>query len=99
MADIQHMAIFNLKHAHGSVEEANFLADGQRILSAIDVVRDFRVLRQTSVKTDYAFAFSMVFSSQEEYAAYNNHPDHGAFVAQRWDTEVSAFMELDFEAM
>lgn len=99
MADIQHIAVFNLKHAHGSAEEAKFLADGRRILSAIGVVRDFRVMRQTSMKTDYDYAFSMVFASPEDYAAYNNHPDHRAFVAQRWDTEVSAFMEIDFEAM
>ncbi|MBD2845576.1 Dabb family protein [Paenibacillus sp. IB182496] len=90
------MVIFTLKHASGSPEERTFLEDGRRILSAIPQVTQFRVCRQTSAKNDYAFGFSMDFASQADYDAYNAHPDHTAFVEQRWLTEVSRFLEIDF---
>ncbi|MEK4328242.1 Dabb family protein [Paenibacillus sp. FSL R7-0312] len=93
---IRHMAIFTLKHAPDSAETAAFLRDGAEILSAIPVVMNFEVLRQVSVKCDFQYGFSMEFADQAAYNTYNNHPDHQAFVAKRWDTEVAAFQEIDF---
>ena len=93
---IRHMAIFTLKHAPGSPETAAFLQDGERILSAIPVVNHFEVLRQVSVKCDFQYGFSMEFADQAAYDTYNTHPDHQAFVAQRWDVEVAGFQEIDF---
>jgi len=39
----------------------------------------------------------MVFANQNDYSAYNNHPDHVSFVQNRWMKEVSDFLEIDFE--
>lgn len=40
----------------------------------------------------------MIFADQAAYDAYNTHPDHVAFVEQRWQVEVDTFQELDFIA-
>ncbi|MCX6221378.1 MAG: Dabb family protein [Bacteroidia bacterium] len=91
------MVIFDLKHEKGSEAEAKFLADGKRILTHIPVVRDFRVLDQVSLKNDYHFGFSMHFDNRKDYGTYNNHPDHMAFVENRWKKEVTRFLEIDFK--
>jgi hypothetical protein len=95
---IQHMVIFNLKYDTNSSEILTFLKDGKRILSAIPVVKNFQVFSQVSKKNDYDFGFSMVFANRAAYEQYNNHPDHVRFVEQRWKTEVSRFLEIDFSA-
>ena len=95
--EIQHMVIFSLKHARDSKETAAFLRDGQGILSAIPGVRGFQVFAQVSKKNNFDFGFSMRFSSASDYEKYNNHPDHAGFVEKRWKTEVSRFLEIDFE--
>ena len=94
---IQHIVIFNLKHAKGSAGELKFLTDGKSILSRIPVVSDFRVLDQVSTKNDYDFGFSMVFVSRADYETYSSHPDHVAFVENSWKKEVSRFLEIDFK--
>jgi hypothetical protein len=96
--EIQHMVIFNLKYDTNSPETLTFLKDGKRILSAIPVVKKFQVFSQVSKKNDYDFGFSMVFADRAAYEQYNNHPDHVRFVEQRWKTEVSRFLEIDFSA-
>lgn len=96
--EIQHMVIFDLKHEKGSAQADKFLKDGREILSKIPVVQNFQVFNQVSVKNDYTYGFSMVFAGQTEYTAYNDHPDHVAFVENRWQKEVSRFLEIDFKA-
>ena len=96
--EIQHMVIFNLPYKKGSSKAVKFLNDGNRILTGIPVVRDFQVFLQVSSKNDYQYGFSMVFSNQEDYETYNNHPDHVAFVEKRWMKEVTDFLEIDFKA-
>jgi Stress responsive A/B Barrel Domain len=95
---IQHMVIFSLKHARDSQAASTFLKDGKRILSAIPGVTSFQVFSQVSKKNDYDFGFSMVFSGRADYEKYNNHADHVNFVDKRWKTEVSRFLEIDFES-
>lgn len=95
MSDIIHSVAFTLIHEPGSALENAFLADGRRILTAIPGVREFRVLRQVSAKNPYRFGFSMRFATQADYDAYNAHPDHLAFVGERWQKEVAAFLEND----
>jgi Stress responsive A/B Barrel Domain len=92
---IRHTVIFSLKHASGSPEEASFLKDA-KVLAAIPGVEKFETLRQVSPKNDYHFGFSMEFASQAEYRAYNDHPDHVAFVRDRWVQEVAKFLEIDY---
>ncbi len=94
---IIHSVIFSLKHAAGSPPEKRFLDDAQRILSAIPGVENFQRLRQVSRKNDHAFGFSMEFADQRAYDGYNDHPDHVAFVRDRWVPEVSKFLEIDYE--
>ncbi|MBN8952151.1 MULTISPECIES: Dabb family protein [unclassified Rhizobium] len=92
---IRHTVAFRLKHAAGSAEEASFLKDAL-ILKGIPSVRNFEQLRQTSPKNDFTFGFSMEFDDQGGYDAYNIHPDHVAFVRDRWSPEVEAFLEIDY---
>jgi len=93
---IQHTVVFRLAHAPGSPEEAAFLADGRAALTTIPGVEDFRITRQVSPKSDLVHQFSMVFADDAAYQAYNDHPTHVAFVAERWVPEVAAFQEYDF---
>lgn len=92
---IQHTVAFRLVHPAGSAEEAEFLGTARRTLTAIPGVRDFTVSRQVSAKSPLTFQFSMVFDDDAAYAAYDAHPDHRGFVADRWVPEVAEFQELD----
>jgi len=93
---ILHTVVFTLSHPAGSVEEARFLDDGERILTGIPGVQEFTVRRQVSGKSDLRWQFSMRFADQDAYDAYDAHPDHQGFVAERWRTEVADFQEYDF---
>ena len=95
---IRHAVVFTLKHAAGSTEEKSYLLRA-KILAAIPGVEKFEQLRQTSRKNDYSFGFSMEFADQAAYSAYNDHPDHTAFVQSRWTSEVAKFMEIDYELL
>lgn len=94
--NIQHTVMFNLKHADNSTEEKQFLEDGQQILSVLPTVKDFEVKKQISTKNGYKFYFSMFFEDEKAYETYNQHPEHVKFVKERWETEVSDFLEADF---
>ncbi len=94
---IQHGVIFSLKHEPGSDAAKQFLEDGRRILTGIPVVQHFQVFNQVSDKNDYQYGFTMVFDSMGDYQLYNDHPDHVAFVEERWMKEVAQFLEIDFE--
>jgi len=92
---IRHTVVFRLKHPAGSEAEAAFLADA-KVLAAIPGVEAFEQLRQVSAKNDYAFGFSMEFEDEAAYSSYDQHPDHVAFVRERWIPEVEAFLEIDY---
>ncbi|AEI44014.1 Dabb family protein [Paenibacillus mucilaginosus] len=98
-ASIRHMVIFNLKHAAGSPEAEQFLEDGRTQLTSIPGVTRFEVFRQVSPKNDYEYGFSMDFADGTAYEAYNAHPVHTAFVSERWEKEVTRFLEIDFQAV
>ncbi|MGE3874047.1 MAG: Dabb family protein [Parvibaculaceae bacterium] len=92
---IRHTVVFRLKHPKGSAAEKKFLSDSN-LLAAIPGVEAFEQLRQVSPKNDYHFGFSMEFADQQAYSGYNDHPDHVAFVRDRWVPEVEAFLEIDY---
>lgn len=92
---IRHTVVFRLKHPKGSAAEKKFLSHAN-LLAAIPGVQAFEQLRQVSPKNDYHFGFSMEFADQQAYAGYNDHPDHVAFVRDRWVPEVEAFLEIDY---
>lgn len=95
---IRHTVVFTLKHEAGSAEERAFL-EAALVLQAIPGVGKFERLRQVSPKADYAFGFSMEFADQAAYDGYNSHPDHVAFVRDRWVPEVDRFQEIDYVAL
>lgn len=92
---IRHTVVFRLKHPKGSEAETSFLTDA-RALAAIPGVEAFEQLRQVSPKNDYDYGFSMEFAGEPAYQFYNDHPDHVAFVRDRWVPEVEAFLEIDY---
>jgi hypothetical protein len=96
---IRHMVIFCLKHDKNSIEAKKFLQDGESILTSIPVVEKFEVLNQVSHKNDYDYGFSMEFANKEAYETYNAHPSHVGFVKERWETEVTRFLEIDFQSL
>lgn len=95
---VRHGVVFTLKHAPGSPEEADFLAANAQ-LAAIPGVEAFELMREVSPKNDYRFALTMEFADRAAYDAYSAHPDHVSFVSERWDQEVSDFLEIDSEAL
>ena len=92
---IRHTVVLKLKHAKGSPEEASFLNAAQG-LAKIPGVQNFERLRQISPKCDYDYGFSMEFADQAAYSAYNDHPEHVAFVQGQWIPNVAAFQEIDY---
>ena len=95
---IRHTVVFRLKHPANSTQETAFLKAAE-ILAAIPGVEKFEQLKQVSRKNDYRFGFSMEFADQAAYTRYDTHPDHVAFVRDRWHPEVEAFMEIDYEKL
>lgn len=93
---IRHTVVFRLKHAPGSDAERDFLRAACE-LASIPGVQKFECLRQVSAKNPYSFGLSMEFDDAKAYALYSDHPDHTAFVQQRWIPEVAEFMEIDYE--
>ena len=91
---IRHAAIFRLKHAEGSAEEAAFLV-ALAGLHSIPGVGDFAIAREVSPKNAFAIAVSMTFADRVAYDYYNDHPTHVDFVNNRWMPEVADFMEHD----
>ena len=96
---IRHSVSFALAHPQGSAEEADFLAAAARLAEVVPGVEAFEVLREVSPKNDFVHGLSMEFADRAAYEAYNNHPDHVSFVRDRWDNEVTDFLELDSEAL
>jgi hypothetical protein len=95
---IRHTVVFTLKHAAGSSAEKAFL-DAALVLKAIPGVEKFERLRQVSPKADFSFGFSMEFADRTAHEGYNVHPDHVAFVRDRWVPEVERFQEIDYVAL
>lgn len=95
---IRHTVVFKLVHPKDSPEEKVFL-DAICKLSAIPGVENFELLRQISMKNNFDYGLSMEFSSAKAYEDYNQHPDHVVFVKKVWKTEVSDFLEIDYEPL
>jgi quinol monooxygenase YgiN len=94
---IRHTVVFTPKHPEGSDEERDFLS-AAAALAAIEGVEAYEILREVSPKNEYRYGISMEFSDQAAYDGYNEHPDHVAFVQERWLEEVEDFLEVDYVA-
>lgn len=95
---IRHSVVFTLRHPEGSDAEDAFL-DAIAALESIPGVEAFELMREVSPKNDYRYALTMEFADPSAYAGYNEHPDHVAFVRERWDAEVADFLEIDTTAL
>ena len=91
---IRHSVVFSLAHEAGSDAEADFVA-AITALEQIPGVEAFELMREVSPKNAYDHALTMEFADQAAYAAYNDHPVHVAFVTDRWDQDVTDFLEID----
>jgi hypothetical protein len=95
---IRHTVSFTLHHPAGSDAERDFLAAAEK-LGEIPGVEAFEILAEVSPKNDFRFGISMEFADQAAYEGYNGHPEHVAFVEQRWLKEVADFLEIDYAAL
>ena len=95
---IRHTVTFALVHPEGSAGERDFLDAAER-LATVPGVEVFELLSEVSPKNGYRFGISMEFADRAAYSRYNEHPDHVRFVQERWLSEVSEFLELDYAAL
>ncbi|WFE73356.1 Dabb family protein [Roseinatronobacter sp. S2] len=95
---IRHTVAFTLRHSAGSEAELAFMKKAL-VLAEIPGVKKFEQLRQVSPKCSFAFGFSMEFDDQSAYDAYNRHPTHTEFVKEFWQSEVTAFQEIDYVSL
>ncbi len=94
---IRHTVAFTLVHGAGSTGERDFL-EAAAHLATIPGVEAFELLAEVSPKNGYSFGISMEFEDRVAYERYNEHPDHVRFVQDRWLSEVTEFLELDYTA-
>ena len=94
---VRHIVTFTLVHEEGSAEERDFLQAAEH-LATIPGVEAFELLAEVSPKNGYRYGISMEFADRPAYERYNEHPDHVRFVQERWLSEVSDFLELDYVA-
>ena len=95
---IRHTVSFVLVHPQGSPQEVDFLAAAARLADVVPGVEAFEVMREVSPKNAFVHGLSMEFADRGAYEAYNEHPEHVAFVQERWAAEVTDFLEIDYEA-
>jgi hypothetical protein len=95
---IRHTVVFTLIHPVGSDSENDFLEAAGQLVN-IPGVEAFEVLAEISPKNDYRFGISMEFRDRGAYEQYNAHPDHVRFVQERWMSEVTDFLEIDYRAL
>jgi hypothetical protein len=95
---IRHSVSVALAHPQASAQEADFLAAAARLAEVVPGVEAFEVLREVSPKNAFVHGLSMEFADRAAYEAYNEHPEHVAFVQERWLAEVTDFLEIDYEA-
>jgi hypothetical protein len=91
---IRHSVVFTLAHEAGSAAEDDFLR-AVAALASIPGVEAFELMREVSPKNSYDHSLTMEFADRAAYEAYNEHPEHASFVANRWDAEVTDFLEVD----
>lgn len=94
---IRHTVFFELRHAPGSSDEAEFFARAA-VLAEIPDVHHFRRVEEISSKNPYRHGLLMTFESPAAYARYDEHPTHREFVEKFWLPNVTRFIEIDFIA-
>jgi Stress responsive A/B Barrel Domain len=93
---MQHIAVFNLRHAPGSDEETAFL-ESIEYLATLEGVQDYKVCRQTGAHADYAFAISMRFENFDAFRAYMMSEDHLNFAYDKWYPHVRNSIDINLD--
>lgn len=94
---IRHLVMFNFKDGKSSYEKDKFLQDSKSILTSIEGVEKFEILKQINPDIGYPFGFSMEFKNQEVYELYKKSPIHIDYVEQLWQKNIDSFLGMDFE--
>lgn len=94
---IRHLVIFNFKDDKKTYERDKFLLDSKSILTSIEGVEKFEILKQINPDINYPFGFSMEFKDQMIYELYKKNPIHLDYVKQEWQKNVNGFLGMDFE--
>jgi hypothetical protein len=98
-APVLHVVLFTFNDVKPA-EEATFLADAKRLLSAVPGVDEVRIGhkaaedRDVHVK-DYAVALYIRFRSKADLIAYGPHPSHQEF-ANKWRPRFASVRVMDF---
>ena len=93
-AGISHAVYFKLKIPPVSEAGTSFF-NAAKELASIPGVKDLKILKQISAQNNFDFGISMQFDTADEYNAYNDNPQHVAFVNDFWMKYVEDFMEID----
>ncbi len=94
---IRHLVIFDFKDGINFHEKDKFLQDSKSVLTSIEGVENFEILKQINPDIKYPFGFSMEFKNKEIYELYKKNPIHLDYVKQRWEKAIDKFLGLDFE--
>ncbi len=95
---IRHTVAFTLRHDEGSPAAASFF-EALAALGAIEGVEELQVWSEVSPKNSYRYGVSMEFATRTAFETYTASPEHVEFVRDRWDDEVTEFIEIDFVAL
>ncbi|RUX22296.1 hypothetical protein EOA13_36225 [Mesorhizobium sp. M7A.F.Ca.US.011.01.1.1] len=95
---MQHMAVFNLRYAPESSEEASFIKTIE-YLGTLQGVKNYKVWRQTGAQADFAFAISMEFETVADFRSYMLNEDHLNFAYDKWYPHIRNSMDINLEEM
>ena len=94
----KHSVIFTFKSNLKDSEKQAFF-DAAHSLRNIPDVKNFEILKQSSLKNKFEFGILMEFENDVHYQTYNNHPQHTSFIQDFWIKSIADFLEIDFEGM
>lgn len=96
-AAIRHMVVFNLKYPKDSPQARAFIQHARETFAKIPVAQNVMQCYEVSPKNNYDYGFSFDFMHPQDYETYNLHPLHVQFVKEHWESEVTDFLEVDFQ--
>ena len=92
---IRHVVVFTFKNDTTELEKTTFFEDSKK-LTAVDGVKKFEILKQSSPKNKFEQGFSMEFDNDDLLQAYIISPINRDFVQRQWLKYVDDYMVLDY---
>lgn len=96
MNTIRHIVLFTFKNEITDLEKEAFFEDSKKLI-AIEGVKKFEILKESSAKNKFEQGFSMEFDNDYYYQAYLVNPINRDFVREQWLKWVDDYMVLDYE--